>query len=67
MIAAQDEKREERIFQAAIQGIDLNKTEQEDNQSRFDAVKRRVESKLTGANEAQLELDVFGLDIEVEE
>lgn len=53
-------------FMAAIQGIDIDKGD-ESGESKFDEVQRRVESKLSGKSEKSLELDVFGLDIEIEE
>lgn len=68
VILTASRKKEERHheFLAAIQGIDLHANDNNDAKERFDEVQRRVEAKLTGANEKQLEFDVFGLDIEIE-
>lgn len=54
-------------FMAAIKGIDLDAETNSNTETKFDEIKRRVESRLTGASEQQLELDVFGLDVESDE
>lgn len=66
LTAARKKEERNQEFLAAIQGIDLHSNEKNDAKERFDEVQRRVEAKLTGANEKQLEFDVFGLDIEIE-
>jgi hypothetical protein len=48
-------------FQAAINGINLD--EEEDAAERFDAIKRRVEAKLSGKSEEELEFAELGIDI----
>lgn len=62
-------KREERQnkFLAALQGIDLDQHNQTDAQEAFDRVQRRVQSKLSGATEAQLEHNDFGFGFDIEE
>lgn len=52
---------------AAIQGIDISKHDAEESKKRFDEVARRAEAKLSGRSEESLEMDIFGLEIEVEE
>lgn len=50
-----------------LQGFDIDEGKNQDAKEKFDEIQRRVQAKLTGANEQQLELDVFGTDIEIEE
>lgn len=66
VLAARDREDRNNRFMAAIQGIDLD-AGTKDTQSKFEEVQRRVEAKLTGKSEQSLELDMFGLDIEIEE
>ena len=63
--AAREREMRHNRFMAAIQGIDIDK-DQDDNKDRFEEVQRRVEAKLSGKSEESLELDGFGLDIETE-
>ena len=67
LAAGRDKERREQRFMAALKGIDLDEEDKQDAQEKFDEVQRRVQAQLTGANPQQLELDVFGLDIEIEE
>lgn len=63
LTAARDKEKREQRFLAAIQGIDLDKSETE-QQDRFEAVKRRVEAKKIGVSEEQLHLQGMGIDVE---
>lgn len=58
--------REHRLmkFYAAFKGVDLDSSQ--DNKERFDAVQRRVEAKLTGKSEEELEFAELGIDIVTE-
>lgn len=67
LVAARAKEQRYNEFLAAVNGIDLNKHKQTDATERFEQVQRRVEARLTGANENQLELDIFGVDLEIEE
>lgn len=67
LVAGNKKEQRHNEFMAALKGIDLNKNKQTDAKERFDEVQRRVEAKLTGADERQLELDIFGTDIEIDE
>lgn len=51
---------------AALKGIDIDKGNH-DTEDRFEAVQRRVESRLTGKSEQELEYSSFGIDVEIEE
>lgn len=48
-------------FQAGLKGIDLDGAT--DHKERFDAVQRRVEAKLSGKSEEELEFAELGIDI----
>lgn len=63
--AARKAQREQNVFLAAIQGIDLNKNERGD--SAFEAVKKRAEAKLRGVSEEELDLSALGIMIETED
>lgn len=55
-------RQEDRRFFAAIQGIDLDKSNGE--HADFEEVKRRAEAKLRGMSEEELELSQVGISIE---
>lgn len=65
--AGREKEQRHNRFMAAINGIDLDKENKNNAQAKFDEVQRRVEAQLTGKSEKAIELDVFGLDIEIEE
>lgn len=65
--AAHKKERRHHEFMAALQGIDINKPENDETKQRFDEVQRRANAKLTGKSENVLEYDELGLDIEVED
>ena len=48
---------------AGLKGIRLDDPA-EDNKDRFERVKRRVESKLSGRSQEELDFDDLGIDIE---
>lgn len=52
---------------AALKGIDLDEGSTVDAKEKFDEVQRRVNARLTGKSEQELELAEFGLEIETEE
>lgn len=52
---------------AALKGIDLDEGKNTEAKEKFDEINRRVQARLHGKSEQQLELDEFGLEIEVEE
>lgn len=67
LLAARDKEHRHHKFLAALKGIDLDEGDKRDAQDRFAEIQRRVEAKLHGKSEAQLEYDVFGIDVEIEE
>lgn len=56
-------ERESRLmkFYAAFKGVDLDGGQ--DSKERFDAVQRRVEARLSGKSEEELEFAELGIDI----
>lgn len=64
---SRDANYEQRKFAAALKGINLDDAATEAAQERFDAVQRRVQARLSGRSEVELEMDELGIDIEVEE
>lgn len=67
LVAAREKEHRQNRFTAALKGIDLDKGRVDDAKEKFDEVQRRVEARLTGANEKQLEFDVFNIDVETDE
>ena len=65
--AKREQEHRHHKFLAAIQGIDIDADNKSGAEERFEEIRRRVESQLTGASEEQLELAVFGLDVESED
>jgi hypothetical protein len=63
--SARKTQREQNVFLAAIQGIDLNKNQQGD--SKFEEVKKRVEARLRGMTEEELDLSEMGIMVETED
>ena len=65
--AAHERERNNQRFMAAVQGIDIDKGSKDEAASRFEAVQQRVEARLQGVSEEQLELDTLGIVVEIEE
>lgn len=65
--ASRDRETRQNKFLAALQGIDLDKHDQTDAQEAFDRVQRRVQSKLSGASEDQIEHNDFGFGFDIED
>lgn len=55
-------RKEQNKFLAAIQGIDLDKDDK--NNGAFEEVKRRVQAKLSGMSEEEIDLAEVGIKIE---
>lgn len=64
--ASREREHRQNKFLAAINNIDLDAGEQT-NEEKFEEVKRRAEAKLSGIDERELELDMFGIDFDTEE
>ena len=64
--ASRERERRANKFAAALKGIKID-DEAETAKEKFEEVQRRVTAKLSGRSEAQLELDVFGLDVDNED
>lgn len=62
LAAFRDQERRRFKLQAALKGIDIDKEEQ-DSDSKFEEVKRRVEAKLTGKTEEQVEFENIGISV----
>ena len=67
LAASREKEHREHKFLAALKGIDLDEDANNEAKNKFEEVQRRVQAKLHGGNEKQLEMDIFGLDIETEE
>lgn len=65
--AARERDYRNQKFMAAIQGIDIDKGAKDSAKERFDAVQQRVQARLQGKSEEQLEYDALGLDVEIED
>lgn len=65
--ASRDKEHRHNKFMAAIQGIDIDKGQEDSVEDRFEAVQRRAEARMSGRSEIELEFNSFGLDIEIEE
>lgn len=61
--AFRDLEKQRYKFQAALQGVDLDKHDQ-DAETSFEAVKRRAEAKVRGISEEQLEFEQIGIAME---
>lgn len=62
--SSRKEKRDHQKFLAAIKGIDLDKGNKNNNTPEFEAIKRRVQAKISGQNEEQMALAEAGIKIE---
>lgn len=65
--ASREQEHRRNKFMAALKGINLDEGAAKDAKEKFDEVQRRAQSRLTGIDTEQLEMDEFGLDIEIEE
>lgn len=65
--AAREKEHNRNRFMAAIQGIDIDKDQKDEVKNRFEKVQQRVQARLQGKSEEQLEYDELGLEVEVEE
>lgn len=65
--ASREREHRQNKFMAALKGIDLDKGSQEEAGEAFDRVQRRVNARLYGATEEQIEHLELGFDFEVEE
>lgn len=65
--AARERDYRNQRFLAAIQGIDLDEGVREQNASRFEEVELRAQACLQGKTIDELEFDILGLDVEIEE
>lgn len=66
LAAGRDREMRHNKFMAAIQGIDLDAADN-DSQSKFDEIKQRAEAKLKGKSVEELEWDMLGIEVEIEE
>lgn len=64
--ASREREHRQNKFAAALKGVNLDDHENT-VQQRFDEIQMRAQSKLTGESKDKIELDVFGLDVEIEE
>lgn len=64
--ASREREYRQNKFMAALKGIDLDDKDKVDAKERFEEVQRRVQAKLSGKTEQQLEMDELDLDFEVE-
>lgn len=64
--AARERDYRNQRFMAAIQGIDIDKGAKDEAKNRFEEVKQRVEARLQGKSQEQMEYDNLGLDVEIE-
>ena len=65
--ASREREHRQNKFAAALKGVNLDEGKEMDAKEKFAEIQRRAEAKLTGKPEAQLEMDEFGIDIEIEE
>lgn len=65
--ASREAEKRQNKFLAALQGIDLDKENLEEAQEAFNRVERRVQARLSGASEEQIEHGEFGFGFDVEE
>lgn len=65
--AAREREGRHQKFLAAIQGIDLDKGAKESQKAKFEEVQQRVNARLQGKSTEQLEMDILGLEVEIEE
>jgi hypothetical protein len=64
---ARDREQRHHRFLAAIQGIDLDKTNTGDEEDRVEAAKRRVAARQAGKSEIEADYEVLDMDYEIEE
>lgn len=64
--ASRKREHEKNRFLAALQGVDIDKGHQTSAEERFNEIQNRVNAKLSGKSQEEIELGFFGLDIEVE-
>ena len=57
---SREQKHQQNKFLAAMKGIDLDQSENQEE--RFNEVQRRVEAKLSGKSQDEIEFQDFGID-----
>lgn len=67
LTASREKEHRYNKFMAALQGVDIDKGNQESAEAAFDRVQRRATARLSGASEEQLEHNDFGIEFEIEE
>jgi hypothetical protein len=65
--ASREREHRKNKFMAALQGVDLDKNNQDEAEEAFDRVQRRVASRLSGMSEEMIAHGEFGMDFEIED
>jgi hypothetical protein len=65
--ASREREHRQNKFLAALQGVDLDKHQQEESEEAFDRIQRRAYAKLSGMSEEMIEHGEFGMDFEIED
>lgn len=66
-MASRAKEHRQQKFAAALKGIDLDEGSKDSAKERFEAVQRRVESKLSGESQDKMELFELGIEFETDE
>lgn len=64
--AAHDKEHRHNRFMAAIKGINIDESGQEDAKEKFERANRNAQARLSGKTAEEIEFADFGLDIEIE-
>jgi len=64
--ASRDREHRQNKFAAALKGVNLDEHDNSAKQ-RFDEIQMRAQARLSGESKEKIELDIFGLDVEIEE